>query len=341
MIEDKLSISLFTYNRARSLDRTLQQLQASPFGRCKITILDNTSTDETPEVCARWQEKMPNLHVIRHPKNIGASANYLRAVEISTSLYTWVLCDDDTYDFSDCQDVLDEIEAAHFDWICVGAPGQAEWEHGMRTTTRELWKKGARFFPVHTFVPSLIFKTDLFDSECMALGYANAVNLYPHKRFVTKGLEQNFSEYVSRKVIVIRDNSTNVNHGLHFLSSAFSSTATIPDKHVRRVTLYHATARRRGWLRMLAESIMLAKLDKPEKARRVPRQFVQMALACVPGEQRMRFLLLTPLILIPSGFLRLVRDLRRKSLGRSHGDTDYDAPTAAAAAGDSATDVFR
>lgn len=341
MIEDKIELCIFTYNRARSLDRTLRQLQDSPFGRCRITILDNTSTDQTPEVCARWAQKMANLRVIRHAKNIGASANYLRAVETSTSLYTWVLCDDDTYDFSDCQDVLDEIEAAHFDWICVGAPGQAEWEHGLRTTTRELWKKGSRFFPVHTFVPCLIFKTELFDSECMALGYANAVNLYPHKRFITKGLEQNFSEYVSRKVIVIRDNSTNVNHGLHFLSVAFSSTATIPDRHVRRITLYHATARRSQWLRMLAEVIVVAKLDKPEKARRVPRQFAQMALACVGGEQRMRFLLLTPLILIPSGLLRFVRDLRRKLKGRTHGDTDPDAPTAAAVAGDSATDVFR
>lgn len=338
MIEDRVELCLFTYNRAASLDRTLQQLQDSPFARCKITVLDNASDDETPQVGARWAAKMHDLRVIRHPKNIGASANYLRAVEVSTSLYTWVLCDDDTYDFSDCQDVLDEIQAGHFDWICVGAPGQFEWEHGQRTTTRALWKRGARFFVVHTFVPSLIFKTALFDSECMALGYANAVNLYPHHRFVQKGLEQNFSEYVSRRVIVHRETAGTVNHGLHFLVAAFASTGTIPDPHVRRLTHYQATPTRKAWLRMLGESILLAKLDQPEKARRVPRQFLQIAMACV-GEQRMRFLLLTPLVLIPSSLLRFARGLRRRSLGRTHGDTDADSPTLPA--GDSATDVFR
>lgn len=339
MIEDKLQISIFTYNRARSLDRTLEQLQDSPFARCKITILDNTSTDETPSVCERWAEKMHDLCVIRHPKNIGASANYLRAVEVSTSLYTWVLCDDDSYDFSDCQDVLDEIEAGHFDWICVGAPGQAKWEHGLRTTTRALWKRGSRFFFVHTFVPSLIFKTALFDSECMALGYANAVNLYPHHRFVQKGLEQNFSEYVSRRVIVHRETAGTVNHGLHFLVAAYSSTATIPDKYVRRLALYEGAPTRKAWLRMLAEAILWAKMERPAKARRVPLQVLQLALAC-SGEQRLRFLLLTPLLLIPASLLRGLRRLRR-SLGRTHGDNDPDPDSPTVSAGDSATDVFR
>ncbi len=340
MLENQLEIPIFTYNRAKSLDRTLQQLHDGPFGRCKIIVLDNASTDETPEVCAKWAQRMPNLRIVRHPKNIGASANYLRAVELSTAFYTWVLCDDDTYDFSDCQDVLDELEAGHFDWICVGAPGQHPWEHGLRTTTGALWKRGSRFFIVHTFVPSLIFKTELFDSECMARGYANAVNLYPHHRFVQKGLEQNVSEYVSRQTMVHREAAQTVNHGLHFLVAAFSSTATIPDPHVRRLTLYQAADTRWQWLRMLAEAIVLAKLDRPEKASRVPRQFVQLALACV-GEQRMRFLLLTPLALMPSGLLKLIRAARRKAQGRSKGDTDPDAPSAAAAAGDSAMDALR
>lgn len=340
MIEDKLEINIITYNRARSLDRTLGQLRESPFAGCKITVLDNCSTDDTPQVCARHQEQFANLHVLRHKKNMGLSANYLRAVEISNGLYTWVLCDDDTYDFSDCQDVLDKIEEARFDWICVGAPGQYDWERGLETTTRGLWKRGAKFFFVHTFVPSLIFKTETFDSECMTLGYANAVNNYPHHRFVQKGLERNLSEYVSRHVIVHRETQGNVYHGLYFLAMAFSSSGTIPDPRVRRMSLYEASATRWLWLRMIGETIMLAKLDKPEKARRVPRQYVQIVLACV-GEQRMRVLLLAPLVLIPSSLLKGIRSARRALLGRKHGDTDPDAINAAAAAGDASMDTFR
>jgi glycosyltransferase involved in cell wall biosynthesis len=323
MIEDKIEINLITYNRAKSLDRTLVQLRQGPFARCKITILDNCSTDETPEVCARHQALFPNLQVLRHRKNIGLSANYLRAVEISTSLYTWVLCDDDTYDFSDCADVLAAIEEGTWDWINVGAPGQREWERGLRTSTRELWKRGSRFFFVHTFVPSLIFKTDLFDSECMVLGYHNAANSYPHYRFVTKGLEQNFSEYVSRRPLVHRDDSENAFFGLYWWNAALNSAATISDRRTRRLAIYEARLTRWDWLKTIAEHLFVAKLNTPQK---VPRQYLQMAMACV-GEQRLRLLLLSPIVLVPSALYRFVRQARRSLQGRTHGDTDpYPRP---------------
>jgi len=341
MIEDKIELNIITYNRAAALDRTLGELKAGPFANCKITVLDNCSTDETPDVCARHQELLNDFHVIRHQKNLGLSANYLRAVEISTSLYTWVLCDDDYYDWSQCQDVVDAIEEGQVDWVCVGGPGQQEWEKGLRTTTRALWKRGARFFFVHTFFPAIIFKTERFDSECLTLGYHNAQNAYPNHRFVSKALEQNFSEYVARHPVVRRDPQVTVHPGLHWLTIAFNSSATIPDPHARRLALYEATTTRFSWLMVIAQHIVLGKLAAPHK---VPRQYLQLVLACV-GEQRMRILLLAPLALMPRGVYITVRRVWRLLSGRKSGYTDIysDKNTGgeASTSGDASVDFFR
>lgn len=57
--------------------------------------MNNASTDGTLSVYEKYKEKFPALLIITNPYNIGASANYLRALENSTSIYTWILCDDD------------------------------------------------------------------------------------------------------------------------------------------------------------------------------------------------------------------------------------------------------
>lgn len=337
MLKENLEIQVITYNRAKALDRTLAQLRDSPFSGCKITVLDNCSTDQTPEVCSTHQAEFSNLHVLRHQKNMGLSANYLRAVEISTSLYTWILCDDDQYDFGDCSDVVAAIEEGKFDLICVGAPGQKAWEHGLKTTTKGLWRRGARYFYVHTFFPSIIFKTDRFDSECLTMGYHNAANAYPNQRFVIKALEQDFSEYVSKRLLVSRDGQDSVHLGLHWLTIAFNSCGTIPNPRMRRLALYEARETRIGWLKLIAEQIMVGKLSAPEK---VPRQFLFLFLPCV-GEQRLRLLTLLPLVLMPSAAYKLIRLARRTLLGRKHGDTDFTAGGSKATGGDASVDVFR
>lgn len=190
MIDDALEILIITYNRAKYLDRTLAQLLGSPFSRCKITVLDNRSSDETPLICAKYQSLFPDFGILRHWKNIGACANYLRAVELSESLYTWILCDDDTFDFTDCLDVVDAIELGGVDLIHTGAPGEFGWRRGITTTSANLTKNGTHYFWVFSFVPSLIFKTERFDSECIAKGYRISVNSYPHFEFLRKSVSR-------------------------------------------------------------------------------------------------------------------------------------------------------
>lgn len=254
MIDDKLEILIITYNRAKYLDRTFAQLLEGPFSRCKITVLDNCSSDETPLVCAKYQSVFPDFNIIRHRKNIGACANYLRAVELSESLYTWILCDDDTFDFTDCLDVVEAIQRGSVDLIHTGAPGEVGWERESTTTSANLTKNGTHYFWVLSFVPSLIFKTERFDSECIAKGYRISANSYPHFEFLKQSVRDNSSIYVSKREIVDRGRDDSYLSGLTWFTLWVNNCRTIEDGKLRRAAVYELgdTARKRSrWLKTL------------------------------------------------------------------------------------------
>jgi glycosyltransferase involved in cell wall biosynthesis len=239
MIEDKLELVLITYNRFKDLDNTLKQLLESPFSKCKITILDNCSDDETPRVCNKYKRLFQNMNIVRHLKNIGGNANFLRAVETSRSEYTWIVCDDDNYNFSDCIDVIKAIDSEKFDIVSLGEPGQYEWERGLKTTSKELIEKGSKYYSVLSFVPGFIFRTELFDSSCIFRGYVNIHNIYPHFPFINKSVEENFSIYISKKEIIKSGTENQSSFSVLFwMKSWISSCEMIKDKKIRRKIIY-------------------------------------------------------------------------------------------------------
>jgi glycosyltransferase involved in cell wall biosynthesis len=239
MIEEKLEILLITYNRAKDLENTFKQLLGSSFANCKFTVLDNCSTDTTPEICSKYQKLFPKMKILRHKKNIGGGPNYLRALELSDSIYTWVLCDDDEYDFSDCSDVIDAIESEKFDIIIVTSHFQYGWERGLETTSTELMKRGSRYYHTLSFMPAIIFKTDLFDSYCIHKGYFNVHNLYPHFEFINKSVEENFTIYVSKNEIVkVGTNNQSAFSPLYLRLVWMNSCMSIKDHKIRKQTIY-------------------------------------------------------------------------------------------------------
>lgn len=92
----KLSICIPSYNRAAYLPETL----ASIFGQWRegleVTIADNASTDGTEQLVAEVRKAHPDLRYYRWSENMGADRNYLKAVEIATGSYCWILGSDDT-----------------------------------------------------------------------------------------------------------------------------------------------------------------------------------------------------------------------------------------------------
>lgn len=322
-LRDQLEIAILTYNRARDLRHTLEQLATSPFGDCRVTVLDNASTDATPEVCADMAVRIPALRVVRHPLNIGGNPNYLRAVENCAAPYLWVLGDDDFYDFSDCDDVVAVLEAGSADLISVGAPHRATWERGMRTTAPELIAQGARFYSTFTFLGNTILRSALFDSMSVSRGYRHVHTLYPSFPFLEAQVCRAASVYVSRGELVqrqAREGAEGLGTDMFWFASWVRACALIEDVGRRRGAIYGIAENRFAWLRRLAVAVSAERLLHPE---RLWRELIDILLGC-RGDQRLLVLACFPLAVVPRGLFVPLRKLSRKARAAPDDEAPWD-----------------
>lgn len=198
-----LEIVLITYNRAGYLKKTLEYLSESSIRNVKITVLDNSSRDETLSVCKEFKNVLPDFLVISHRNNIGLGANIIRALEISLSTYTWVLCDDDILDLSHFEDVRLIIEQGEVDLIHVGGHPQKSWPFGGKIHgLKSLYSLGYPYFKFASFLPSNIFRTKLFQENFLIEGYNNVINAYPHMPYLLALYNQDKNIYVSKYQMV-------------------------------------------------------------------------------------------------------------------------------------------
>lgn len=97
--ERRVSVCLYSWNKADLLERTLESLAASNLGRAAITVLDNGSTDHMQAVLLRARERFGDrpFHVVTMPVNVGAPAarNVLAAQPQSLAAEYVAYLDDD------------------------------------------------------------------------------------------------------------------------------------------------------------------------------------------------------------------------------------------------------
>jgi glycosyltransferase involved in cell wall biosynthesis len=109
-----LSVVMPTYNRASDLERQLAWLHGELTAlevTWDVAVFDNCSTDETPEVLARWRERFgaDRFRVVRHDHNIGGLPNLVASVEGSRGRWVWTVGDDDPIHDGTTQFVVDEL----------------------------------------------------------------------------------------------------------------------------------------------------------------------------------------------------------------------------------------
>lgn len=237
--KELLEIFIITYNRSVHLDNTLRQLVGCPFTQFPITILDNCSEDNTHAIFLNYQHKFPNLNYIKNKINIGADANVLRAAELSNGRYTWILCDDDNYDFTVCDDVLAELIKGEAAAIMVGWSNEFVWPTGsMYDTPDNLMKQSFPYFSVPTFVPGSIFKTELFQAQ-IRISYTNIVNLFPAMTYYIKLYEDHNMVYVSKKRLVTAMGQAGYYYTyLKVMSATINTFYLIKSKKIRRKAFY-------------------------------------------------------------------------------------------------------
>lgn len=91
-------IMLYTWNKAADLDATLTSLFAAELQGARMVVLDNGSTDATPQVLSAWAARAGgNLLRVTLPVNIGAPAarNWLAALPEAKAAETLIYLDDD------------------------------------------------------------------------------------------------------------------------------------------------------------------------------------------------------------------------------------------------------
>lgn len=201
-IENKLEIVIITYNRSKLLENTLIQFLNSPFRNCKMTILNNCSTDNTISVCEKYLDEFSDIGLLTNKINIGADANILRAVEIVSLDYLWIVCDDDDYDFSYCDDIIDCIVNDKVDIINMGAHMEDEWKFGGQLkSVKDFVNAGYPFFKAASFVPNNLFRVKKFLPYVID-GYKNVKNMYPHMPYLLSNYFQDNLLYMSKNRIV-------------------------------------------------------------------------------------------------------------------------------------------
>lgn len=194
-ITDKLEIKLITWNRDVNLNYTLQQILAenSPIKDFDITVLDNCATDSTPDVVKYYMQSHPNLKYEKNIRNIGGNGNISKAYYSAKKEYIWVICDDDYF----CWDSWDEVEQAieqKKDAIVVSNFDNPN-------------KNVARWFLQATFVPAMIYKTEILDDYYLMFNMLNNIpNWFPHLAIASKILNEKKDYVVVKEGIVISGN---------------------------------------------------------------------------------------------------------------------------------------
>jgi glycosyltransferase involved in cell wall biosynthesis len=201
-IKDNLGIFVITHNRAGLLDQTLSCLLASEFSSCEVVILDNCSDDGTKEVCIKYEKLFPCLTTASAKTNIGASANVLRAFSSTTKPYTWILCDDDLYDFRAINDLALVLEEGSADLIHVGGhPDVVREGAGTYSTPSGLLMNGYQYFKLASFLPANIFRTSLLKIH-LKESFDYIYFMYPHMPAIIHTYENDGRIYISNSRLV-------------------------------------------------------------------------------------------------------------------------------------------
>ena len=288
MIEDKIEIMIPTYNRANYLNDTLNALLNSPFKNCRITVRDNASLDNTPEICKKYEELFDNLVVVRNNKDIGGNANIIRCYEKAEMEYVWVLADNDVLNFDDCDDFINAIESEKYDLIICSSGNifVSNSQYGPDYTLSDLIEtKSSKenylensavdlvsiiqnyYFFAGSFIPSFIYKTYLIDTNYLIKGYNYISRSFPHFPLFVKALNLNVLTYKTKKDIVIfqeNPNDSELLAGVEYYVRCLDCALLVKDTRFRE---YASQIQAHGMLYSSLAHVIAGKVNNEEDFR--------------------------------------------------------------------------
>lgn len=104
-----LSICIATYNRAKFIGETLENIIPQLTDAVEIVIVDGASTDNTKEVVHGYIQRSARIRYVQLPVKGGIDQDYNQAVEFAQGEYCWLFTDDDLLKPNAISTVLNEI----------------------------------------------------------------------------------------------------------------------------------------------------------------------------------------------------------------------------------------
>lgn len=82
-----IDIAVPIYNEEAFISETLESLLSQTYSNIRILIFDNASTDSTKDICQKYATKYENIEYFPAEENIGATANYEKALSFASGEY--------------------------------------------------------------------------------------------------------------------------------------------------------------------------------------------------------------------------------------------------------------
>lgn len=95
MHKNLVTIGIPTYNRCKLLDASIASALAQSHTNIEVIVYDNASTDETHNVCLKWEAKDKRFKWKRQSVNIGPVENFNSLPALSNGNFFMWLADDD------------------------------------------------------------------------------------------------------------------------------------------------------------------------------------------------------------------------------------------------------
>jgi dolichol-phosphate mannosyltransferase len=148
----KLSVLVPVYNEEAGVAEVIRRVAAIPVDK-EIIVVDDCSTDGTPEILAELQREVVGLRVIRHPTNRGKGAAVRTAMDAATGDCLIIQDADLEYDPNDIPRLLQPI-----------LEGRAKVVYGVRSFAGQKLhvRLGNRFL---TWLTNLLYGTRIHDME--------------------------------------------------------------------------------------------------------------------------------------------------------------------------------
>ena len=106
-----ISVIIPAYNVAPLLERCYQSIQTQTYKDFEVILIDDGSTDQTPEICEELAKNNANTRVV-HQKNSGVSAARNKGIEIASGDYLCFIDSDDYVEPEYLQSLYHAIESA-------------------------------------------------------------------------------------------------------------------------------------------------------------------------------------------------------------------------------------